>query len=262
MEKTIETSDIFYEEFLSGIYDYCPYFGLGRSSEIDKFNGFYYRHLENETDMILEFGPGTGMLTVPLARMGYKLDSVDISPFMQDVLTAKLKRESKSVRDNVNQIVGDAITFNGDKLYNSIIMPEGVLIAIPDAAMQFDLLKNCNRNLKKGGRIYTDFFQPRYDVILKGHLTEYSRFKMPSGEIYLFTINYNNDAYTQIQSWDVEFIKMDKGRKGDIIRANVKFRYLFYSEITLLLKQAGFNIVEIDVTYADNRGFSVIAEKI
>lgn len=254
-------SDIYYEEFLSRIYDDSPYFGQGRSKEIDKFNGFYYDNLENDGERILEFGPGTGMLSVPLARKGFKLDSVDISPHMHDVLSDKLKKEAPEVGERINQIVADATTYMGPDLYNTIVMPEGILIALPDVNLQMALLRSCYRNLKPGGRIYTDFFQPRYKVIYHKTVSEYTRFRTQNGDTYLLNIVYTNDEYTQVQNWQMTYTKMVDGNPGEVIVADVKFRYLFYSEITLMLKLCGFKVIDIDVNYADGRGFSVIAER-
>lgn len=254
--------DIYYEEFLSRIYDDSPYFGQGRSKEPEVFNGFYFEHLKDKQKRILEFGSGTGMLTVPLARKGFKLDSVDISPYMHQVLAEKLEKEDRKVVENVNQIVADAITYQADELYDSIVMPEGILIAIPDAKLQMDLLRSCNRNLKTGGRIYTDFFQPRYHVIYHQEISEFSRFRTQNGELYLFNINYTSDQYTQVQNWNVIYTRMENEKEVETIELNVKFRYLFYSEIKLMLTLCGFKVIEIDVNYAGGRGFSVIAEKI
>lgn len=254
--------DIYYEEFLSRIYDDSPYFGQGRSKEPDTFNRFYFEHLENKNERILEFGSGTGMLTIPLARSGYKLDSVDISPYMHKVLSEKLEKEDRKVAENVNQIIADAIAYQADDLYNSIVMPEGILIAIPDADLQMDLLRSCYRNLKPGGRIYTDFFQPRYNVIYNKEVSEYSRFRTQEGKLYLFNINYTSDEYTQVQNWHVIYTRIENEKEMETIELDVKFRYLFYSEVKLMLTLCGFNVIEIDVNYANGRGFSVIAEKI
>ena len=254
--------DIYYEKFLSDIYDDAPYFGQARSKDLNTFNNFYYQNLINEGEKILEFGSGTGMLTVPLAQRGYKIDSVDISPFMHDVLTRKLNKEKPEIAKNVNQIVADALSFKSDNLYSSIVMPEGILIALPDSKLQMGLLQSCHRNLVKGGRIYTDFFQPRFDVIYADYLHETTRFRTKSGEPYLFDIKYTSNKYTQIQNWNVTFSKTENGTVGEIIELDVKFRYLFYSEIQHMLALCGFKVIEIDKDYAGGRGFSVIGEKL
>jgi hypothetical protein len=140
-------------------------------------------------------------------------------------------------------------------------MPEGVIIAIPDVDLQMALLENCYRNLKRGGRIYTDFFQPNYKAIYHKELKEYSRFRTKAGEVYLLEIIFTNDEYTQVQNWDVTYTRIIGGEKADVISMNVKFRYIFYSEIQLMLQKCGFKVIDIDVNYADRRGFAVIAEK-
>src|SRR4051794_28337956 len=94
-----------YDKFLAEIYDETPYFGQGRSRELEKFNAFYFEYLKSTERPVLELGSGTGMLSVPLARAGFCLDCVDISPHMQDVLSAKLRAEREDVAQNVNQIV-------------------------------------------------------------------------------------------------------------------------------------------------------------
>ena len=251
-----------YEAFLSRIYDDSPYFGQGRAKELEKFNKFYFDNIKEKNEPLLEFGSGTGMLTIPMARAGYKIDSVDISPYMQEILAEKLAAEIPEVSSNVNQILGDAIQFNASQPYGSIIMPEGILIAIPDATLQIQLLESCYRNLRPGGRIYTDFFQPRYKVIYNKTVSEHTRFRTSKGDLYLMNINYDNDEYTQVQNWKVIYKKIENGTITEEIEANATFRYLFYSEVQLMLKQTGFKVIDIDTDYAEGRGFSIIGEKI
>src|SRR5438552_2847747 len=135
-----ETCDVAYDKFIADIYDSSPYFGQGKTRELEKFNAPYFRQLAHRTGRLLEFGSGTGNLTIPLARAGYEIDSVDISPYMHDVLARKLKNEEERVVRNVNQILADATTYLGPEPYHSIIMPEGILIALPDAELQMALL--------------------------------------------------------------------------------------------------------------------------
>lgn len=251
----------YYEEFLSEIYDSSPYFGQGRRRELDAFNDFYFEHLGGPDTSILEFGSATGMLTIPLARAGYSLDSVDNSPSMHKVLARKLRDEDQRVSRRVNQIYADALTFQGPDLYDTIVMPEGILIAIPDAKAQVALLESCYRNLKPGGWLLTDFFQPRYDLISQGSLTEYTRFRTPEGETYLMEITVVNDRYTQVQHWQVTYSLIENNETVHTIDVNVKFRYLFYSEVQLMLAACGFKEVAIDVHYAGGRGFALIAQK-
>lgn len=250
-----------YDKFIADIYDSSPYFGQGKARELEKFNAPYFQHLASNHGRILEFGSGTGMLTIPLARAGYELDSVDISPYMHDVLTRKLKNEEERVVRRVKQIVADALTYIGPTPYQSIVMPEGILIALSSVELQMGLLQSCHRNLAAGGRILMDFFQPSYKVIHYEALTEYSRFRTPEGEVYLLRIDFTNDKYSQIQHWRVTYTKVESGEERDSIVVDLDFRYVFLSEIKLMLEANGFRVVELDIEYADRRGFFVVAEK-
>lgn len=254
-------NEVYYQKFLAEIYDEAPYFGQTRSNETDKFNSFYYNNLKDNKGKILELGCGTGVLTIPLAKAGHKLDSVDLSEHMQNVLSAKLKNEHEDVSKNIRQFVFDATKFKGEELYSAIVM-SGVIVALPDADLQIDLLNNCYQNLEARGRIYMDFPQPMYKVIRNGELSEFTRFRTKNGELYFLNINYKNNEYTQVQDWNVIFTKMEKGRKGEVIDIDLKIRYIFSSEIELMLKKCGFKMIEIDTNYADGLGFSVIAEKV
>lgn len=254
-------SDLAYDDFLSQIYDDAPYFGQQRSRCLAEFNQPYFQNLTPE-DRILELGSGTGMLTVDMARAGFRLDSLDISPAMHRVVTEKLKNESEETRRNVNQIVGDATTYRGGEPYDAIVMAEGLVIALPDASLQRSLFENCHRNLRPGGRILTDFFQPRYKVIYHGALTEHTRFRTKNGDPYMLTIHFENDAHSQIQTWHTVFRKMIGGKlDAEVVKATVQFRYVYKSEVELLMERSGFRIIEFNTQFADGYGFFLIAER-
>ncbi|WP_167229062.1 class I SAM-dependent methyltransferase [Massilia rubra] len=251
-----------YEKFIAEIYDSSPFFGQGKARELEKFNAPYFRYLKDRSKRILEFGSGTGMLTVPLARAGYQLDSVDISPFMHDVLKSKLEQQSDAVRQCVKQIVADATSYRGAAPYDTIVMPEGILIALPSDALQMALLRSCHRNLAPGGLILIDCFQPYYQVISGEKKTDYSRFRTPDGRTYLMQIHFTNDSYTQIQNWHVIYTEIVDGNELPGIVVNLDFRYVFCSELKLMLEIAGFRVVELDVEFAERRGFFLAAEKV
>ncbi|WP_029030756.1 class I SAM-dependent methyltransferase [Salinarimonas rosea] len=250
-----------YDAFLADIYDHSPYFCQGRTRELDRFNAPYFRHLEGRSKSVLEFGSGTGMLTIPLATRGYGVTSVDNSPDMHDVLGAKLRDVEPQVAGRVEQVLADALTYRAPEPAETIVMPEGILIALPDRALQRALLESCHRNLAPGGRLMTDFFQPRFDLVHRDELTEFTRFRTPDGRAYLMTMRLRNDRYTQVQHWTATYAELAGGETVREVVVEVPFRYLTASEIELLLELCGFRVVELDTEYADRRGFFLVAEK-
>ncbi|MCE9575987.1 MAG: class I SAM-dependent methyltransferase [Deltaproteobacteria bacterium] len=253
-------SDVQYDDFLSRIYDEAPYFGRERARELEQYNAFYFAHLHDKSRRILEIGSGTGMLTVPLARAGFLVDSVDISSAMHEVLAEKLSAEDESVARRVRRILADATTHVGEEPYDTIAMPEGVVIALPSRELQIALFESCHRNLRVGGRLYADFAQPRWKVVYEQTLQEHTRFRMHSGDEYLLSVTFRNDRHTQIEEWDVVFAK--QGVPPEPIEVKVSFRFLSYSELQFMLERCGFKVIAIDVNHSHGRGFAVIAEKV
>jgi SAM-dependent methyltransferase len=254
-------SDVQYDEFLSRIYDDAPYFGRARATEPELFNGFYFENIRDKSRRILEFGSATGMLTLPMATAGYTIDSVDISPAMQAIVSERLQAAEPAVAGRVRQFVADATTFVGDAPYDSIVMPEGILLSLGDRDLQLALLESCHGNLGKGGRIYTDFCQPRYKVVCAKTLREHTRFRTRNGDDYLLSITFRYDVHSQIETWDTVFAKQRAARDPETIELSVSFRYLYHSELVFMLERCGFKVIDINVDHARGVGFSVIAEK-
>lgn len=255
-------TEVQYDKFLSRVYDDAPYFGQNRSREPDLFNGFYFEHLRDKTRRILELGSATGMLTVPMARAGFLMDSVDISPAMHEILADRLRAEDPSVASRVRQILADATTYMADEPYDSIVMPEGIVLSLGTRVLQLALLENCHRNLRTGGRIYTDFAQPRYKLLYEKVLREHTRFRTRDGDQYLLSVTFRYDSHSQIETWDAVFARQGTEAGPEQIDVAVSFRNLFHSEIQFMLERCGFKVIDIDVNHARGLGFAVIAEKL
>ena len=62
-----------YDNFLAEIYEYSPYFGKERR-EKDYATQYYIDNLPDKKDgRILELVTCTGLLTIPIAKAGYKI---------------------------------------------------------------------------------------------------------------------------------------------------------------------------------------------
>ena len=141
-----------YDDFLTQIYDYSPYFGKERC-EKDFATPFYLEALKNVNGKILEFVSCTGLLTIPLARANYKLDSVDISPYMHEYIRRKLEKEERYVGENISLHCCDVFDYCCEEQYQAIVMPDSFLLALADKQKQVDLLKMSNLFLQDNGRI-------------------------------------------------------------------------------------------------------------
>lgn len=254
--------DIDYDDFLSDMYDDSPFFGRARMQNLQDFNRIYFDNLK-PGDKILELGSATGMLTVDLARAGFELTSIDIAPSMHRVLQRKLAQQSQETRDNVTILLDDATTFLGPERYDAIVMAEGLVIAMPNKAMQRALFENCHRNLRPGGLVITDFFQPYYKAVSEEGLTNHTRFRTADGTPYMLTVSFKNDPHEQRQIWNCVYRNMsDDPELASTISASVQFCYVLKAEMELLLELTGFKVLEFNTDYADGRGFSLVAKRL
>jgi len=95
---------------------------------------------------ILDVGGGTGRITLPLARMGYRVTLCDISSGMLDVARRKLSKER--LLDRVKTIEADAA---------KLPFEDGTFDIVIAGGPEPDNLKDVIRVLKEGGKIFVAF---------------------------------------------------------------------------------------------------------
>ncbi len=105
---------------------------------------------------ILDVGCGTGRHSIGLARKGYRMTGVDISPDMLEI--ARENATSSGVE--IDFVCSDAQSFTVDKSYDgAICLCEGAfgLLGAADDPYEHDvaILNNINRSLKKGAKFIT-----------------------------------------------------------------------------------------------------------
>lgn len=102
---------------------------------------------------LLDLGCGTGRHAVPLAKLGYHVTGVDLSPGM----LAEAQRRAQTADVNPEWIQHDATTFVRPDAFDGVIcLCEGAfgLLAANDDALDHDqrILENVFRSLRPGGR--------------------------------------------------------------------------------------------------------------
>ena len=141
----------------------------------------FYLDLANEYGgPVLEFGCGTGRITLPLARQGVDVTGIDASHSMLEVLRAKLAKERGSIRWRTRVIEGDFRThYLGDQ-FSLVVIPFRPMQHMYTTEDQLAALKNAGRHLADGGILAFDVFNPRFDKILSGVGEEYLDLEWPT----------------------------------------------------------------------------------
>lgn len=184
---------------------------------------------------ILDIGCGTGRHTVELARYGFKMTGVDMSTGM--LKHARAAAEKAGVE--LTLIHADATKFETDRQFDAATcLCEGAfcLLSLEEDPVEHDLaiLQNINKALKPSGRL----IMTALSALKK--IREFSAEDIKSGK---------SDPKYIIENFEMEF-DTPEGKKS----VQVRERGYVASELTLMLRQAGFEVENIWGGTAGNWG--------
>ncbi len=111
---------------------------------------FMYIELLRGQKNILEFGAGTGRITIPLAKQGYFIDAVDISCDMLKKLDSKIKKD-KYLSSHIVPILGNMCSYVSDKKYDAILIPLTSFNYLLSDKEQEECLISVKNNLSENG---------------------------------------------------------------------------------------------------------------
>jgi len=199
---------------------------LGEADFIEKEAGF------NKSVRILDIGCGTGRHSLELARRGYDVTGIDLSEAQLNKAKMIMLREKLKIEF----LQRDARNFNFNQSFDlAIMICEGAFPLMETDEMNFSILKNAYSSLKQEGKIIFTTLNGLYPLF---HSVK----------------DFVNKGSDQGQSFDNTFDLMtfrdhsvyetedDKGIKK-VLKCDE--RYYVPSEITWLLKSAGFTKTEI-----------------
>lgn len=247
-----------YDNFLAEIYDYSPYFGKERHNK-EYATVYYLKHLpDKESGTVLEMVTCTGMLTIPIARAGYKVDSIDASLEVQSIAMEKLKVEDSYVSDNITFMCSDVFKFKTDKKYSAIVMPDSFMHAVADENLQEKLIENCYELLDDDGVLIIDIFTPWENVIEKKELNQCSRFRTKDGKLFIVYVHHTIDKERQLHTF--EFVHKLYGTNTQYEHM-VVYRYLYSEQLTEKLEKKGFVVTDVNKTLNFGKCVAVSAKK-
>lgn len=188
--------------------------------------------LSDKSLSILDIGCGTGRHSLELARRGYRVTGIDLSPAM--IGRAKSLAESESL--TIKFFVRDARRFNFNASFDlAIMICEGAFPLMETDEMNYAIIKNAYSSLKPGGKfIFTTLnglfplFHSVKDFVNSGT----DKGKSSDNTFDLMTFRDHSVYETKDDIGKKKVLKCDE-------------RYYVPSEITWLLKSAGFRDSQI-----------------
>lgn len=181
---------------------------------------------------VLDIGCGTGRHAIELARRGYRLTGIDLSP--SQIERARAKAAAAGVAPDFR--VGDArrLTFRG-AFGLALMICEGAFPLMETDEMNFEILRGAARALRPGGKLVMTTLNGLFPL---------------HRSVGLFESEGMTEASTEGHDFDLMTFRMrsrvkTRDRDGRPIEVDCDERWYVPSELAWLLKQAGFASVEI-----------------
>jgi len=181
---------------------------------------------------ILDIGCGTGRHSLELARRGYDVTGIDLSPSMIEKAKTMAQKENLKIDFQIR----DARDFNFNESFDlAIMICEGAFPLMETDEMNFSILKNACDSLKPGGILI--------QTTLNGLFPLFHSVKefMDKGDNMGQSSENRFDLMT-FRDLSVYEIEDDHGNKKSL---KCNERYYVPSEMSWLLKSAGFKKADI-----------------
>lgn len=251
MKKTI------YDGFMAYIYDSCPYFGKWRADIANHYLS-KLEHIQNRE--VLELGTSTGLLTIPIAKLGFCVDTVDYSKDMHRIAKKKLKKFQNGIMHNVNFILSDITKFTNQKKYGAIVIPDSLLTVISEDGLKHVLYMSYDA-LENNGLLIFDVFKPIETVINSKKHVDVARFRDQRKNVYIVEATHEADTPRQIQVSTYNYKKrLSANAYIDVASATILYRYKYLPQILTELEEIGFSNIEIREVF-DGKIYFITARK-
>ena len=206
---------------------------------------FYFNFCKNFGGNILEFGAGTGRISIPIARSGMKITAIDISQNMLNQLSKKIYGESFAKK--IKLIHGYMKEIKLNERFSLVIIPARTLLLEDNEKDQIKVLENAKRHLKKSGRIIFDVYFPDQKMINSNKDEEFllGVYKDIKNDFrYVMTGKNYFDKKTQINYCKQYLEKIDSsGKVVNKILLPVKTRYLYPEQVITLCEKSGLTLL-------------------
>lgn len=181
---------------------------------------------------ILDIGCGTGRHDVELTKRGYNVTGIDLSESMIE----KAIENAKNARVNIDFQIADARNPHFNNEFDLVIMLcEGAFSLMETDEMNFEILKNAAKALKKNGKLIFTTLNGLYPLYhsVKDFINSNAVEGMSEGN------SFDLMTFRDKSTFEVE----DDDGNLKVLECNE--RYYVPSEITWLLKSLNFNKIDI-----------------
>jgi SAM-dependent methyltransferase len=197
--------------------------------------GFYSKIAREAKGKVLEAGCGSGRVLLSLAKEGISIEGFDPSQPMLDVL--QQRATGSGLEPKVWK--GDFDSIN-DR-YAAIISPFNSIMHLLDQQSQIEAIRKVYDSLEPGGVFAFDIVNPHtLDIYDETREFESSMTDARTNETIEIWRWFEHNPISQVGHYHREFITAKQ-----TLHSVIDFRWSYPSEISLLLKMAGFASCEV-----------------
>jgi SAM-dependent methyltransferase len=202
-----------------------------------------------EAPPIVELACGTGRLTIPLARAGFRMVGVDVSSAMLEGFRRRLSAETPQTQDRLTLLQHNLLELDLPRADHELILwPYNGLMLIADFDSQINALRTIRQFLRPDGRLALDIANPL--MLQLGDQTtpeaSYTRINRRTGNLYTKFAMVSGLSASQTQrvhGW------YDEIMPGGAVRRTpygFEWRAVFRYELELMLTQAGYGVEKVE----------------
>jgi ubiquinone/menaquinone biosynthesis C-methylase UbiE len=214
---------------------------------------FYAEYASRAQGTVLELASGTGRVSLYVAeKTGRHIQCIEYSESMLERFRQKLQTTHRHLKEKINIRGGDMSCFSLGQTFECIIIPWRALQWLPEKEQTLDCLKCVYEHLSENGIFVFDIFKPRiYDEKWLGK--EDVSYDITDGNkrIIRSTVNYYADTVKKYIRYKNRIRIVENG-KEEVKEDLLTIKYYGYDDITGILKELGFNVVE-EYGYYDKR---------
>lgn len=201
----------------------------------------FFRQMASQIEgKILELACGTGRVSLELAKQGHEVVGIDAVEEMLEIAKKKAADAGSEVERRTTYVQGNLTDFSVPESFKLIIIPSSFKFNLT-TEQQLLCLQSIKKHLDDDGIFILDHYpggiRVEYDVRTQGP------FKYKDCSVKR-DVTIRSDIMNQIQQFTMRYtIEYPDGRKEEFQTSNVQ-SLIFEREIELLVRIAGFKIVE------------------
>jgi len=225
---------------------WAEWYDVVYATEGDAEVDFYVGLARKYGGPVLEIGAGTGRIAIPTASAGIDVLGIDLSPEMLRV--ARQRAASTRPVGKIEFATGDMREFELDRRFKLVTIPARTLLLATSAESQLATLANAARHVAPGGILALNVFVPDPQMLADTNRSPFfwdDVTNPANGRRCLLWALNRFDTSEQLNE-GLQIIE-ELGDHGEVLRKaylDVLLRYIYPSELRLMLEKAGLEIVD------------------